>query len=184
MQESPSKALVWTILNHAEEYPWKLQEIGLLGLRLDDHREFRLHVWDPSFNRAEDEPAIHDHPYDFTSTIIAGEMTNTRYEENPGGVEFTRFRFAPSDESNRAEDSVRLSGTTTTYAEGGCYRQSAQELHDSRQQPGTVSIIRCRFRDITRLTVCRNGGEWVSGQSRPATFEEVKEITGKALQWF
>jgi hypothetical protein len=184
MPESPSKALVWTILTHAEDYPWKLQDIGLLGLRLDDRREFRLHVWDPTFSLAEDDPAIHDHPYDFTSTIIVGEMTNTRYEEDPAGAEFTRFRFAPSDESNRSADSVRLSGTATTYAEGGWYRQSSHELHDSRQQPGTVSVIRCTLRDVTQLTVCRNGGEWVSGQSRPAASEEVKEITGKALRWF
>lgn len=184
MQDSPSKALVCTILRHAEDYPWKMQEIGLLGLRLDDRREFRLHVWDPTFSLADDDPPIHDHPYDFTSTIVAGEMTNTRYNEDPAGTEFARFRFAPSDESNRAADSVRLSGTATTYAEGDCYRQSAHELHDSRQLPGTVSIIRCTLRDVARLTVCRRGHEWVSGQSRSAASDEVKEITCKALQWF
>ena len=72
------QALVRTILEHAEDYPWVMQEIGLLGLRLDDKREYRLHVWDPSSSVGE--PPIHDHPFDFTSTVIAGEMTNTRYD--------------------------------------------------------------------------------------------------------
>ena len=81
MDISLNKALVRTILGHAEDYPWVMQEIGLLGLRLDDAREHRLHVWDPSSSVGE--PLIHDHPFDFTSTVIAGETTNTRYEEDP-----------------------------------------------------------------------------------------------------
>jgi len=184
VEESLNKALVSTILQHAEDYPWRMQDIGLLGLRLDDRREFRLHVWDPTYSVVDDDPPIHDHPYDFTSEIIAGEMINSRYEVDPAGTEFTRFRYVPSDESSRIADTVRLSGTATTYTEGGCYQQCAPELHDSRQQPGTVSIIRCTFRDVPRLTVCRKSRDWVSGQSRSATSEEVKRITSKALQWF
>ncbi len=42
---SLDKVLVRNILEHAVDYPWKMQEIGLLGLRLDQHREYRLHVW-------------------------------------------------------------------------------------------------------------------------------------------
>jgi hypothetical protein len=184
MEELVSKALVRTILHHAEDYPWKIQDIGLLGLRLDDRREFRLHVWDPTYGTGDDGPPIHDHPYDFTSTIIAGEMTNTVYEEDPGGDEFTRYRYVPSDESRRTCETIRLSGNATAYTEGGSYRQLAHELHDSRQQPGTVSIIRCAFRDVARLTVCRKGSDWVSSASRAATAEEIKKITCKALQWF
>jgi hypothetical protein len=184
MEELVSKALVRTILHHAEDYPWKIQDIGLLGLRLNDRREFRLHVWDPTYGTVDDDPPIHDHPYDFTSTIIAGEMTNTLYEEDPAGDQFTRYRYVPSDESRRTCETIRLSGKATMYAEGGSYRQLAHELHDSRQQPGTVSIIRCAFKDVARLTVCRKRSQWVSSQSRPATAEEIKEITCKALQWF
>ena len=47
MDSSLPQALVRNILEHAEDYPWLMQEIGLLGLRLDDRREYRLHVWDP-----------------------------------------------------------------------------------------------------------------------------------------
>ena len=184
MEGTGTKALVHAILRHAEDYPWRMQHIGLLGLRLDDHRELRLHVWDPTYSIVEDDPPIHDHPFDFTSMIIAGEMINTRYEIDPTGAEYTRFRYTPSDEQGRTADTVRLSGTATTYTEGDRYEQSANELHDSRQLQGTVSIIRCTFREVQQLTVCRKGREWVSGQSRSPTSEEVKSITGKALQAF
>ena len=48
MSETLSKALVLTMLQHAEDFPWRMQDIGLMSLRLDDRREYRLHVWDPS----------------------------------------------------------------------------------------------------------------------------------------
>ena len=49
-------------LTHAEAFPWRMQDFGLLGLWLDDRREHRLHVWAPEY-LAEDPP-IHDHPFD------------------------------------------------------------------------------------------------------------------------
>jgi hypothetical protein len=173
-------ALVRTILEHAEDYPWVIQDIGLLGLRLDDRREYRLHVWGPSYRVGE--PPVHDHPFDFTSTIIAGEMTNTRYDEHPSGAEYRRVRYSPPNEDDRRTDTVRLVGTSTTLEAGGQYSQLAHELHDSRQLPGTVTIIRRAFNDVPELTVCsRNDGTWVSGRSRPAAPDEVKRITATAL---
>jgi hypothetical protein len=174
------RALVRTILEHAGDYPWKMQDIGLLGLRLDDRREYRLHVWDPSSDM--EDPPVHDHPFDFTSMVVAGEMTNTRYEEDPSGVEYSRMRFTPPDEDSRTVDTVRLSSTATILGSGESYAQLAHELHDSRQLPGTVTIIRWTFRDVRELTVCRTGdATWVSGRSRPATAGEIKRVTAPAL---
>jgi hypothetical protein len=184
MDNGLEKALVYQLLAHGEEYPWTMQDIGLLGLRLDDRREYRLHVWDPSL--CVGEPPVHDHPFDFVSQIISGEMVNTRYTEDPAGVEYSRIRYPTKNEdARRAADTVRLSGTATTYTEGGCYGLIADELHDSRPLPGTVTTIRMTFKDISELTVCRvDDAPWVSDQSRPATPEEVKQFTAKALAWF
>jgi hypothetical protein len=179
-----NRALVRTILEHAEDYPFVTQEIGLLGLRLDDRREFRLHVWDSTSSFGE--PPIHDHPFDFTSTVIAGEMTNTRYTEDPLGAEYHRVRYTPPNEDDRRRDTVRLSGVATTHRAGSRYHQLAHELHDSRQLPGTVTIIRRSFTGTaSELTVCnREETGWVSGQSRPAPLAEVKRITATALELF
>jgi hypothetical protein len=177
-------ALVYQVLAHAEAYPWTMQDIGLLGLRLDDRREYRLHIWDPSL--CVGEPPVHDHPFDFVSQIIAGEMVNTRYTEDPAGIEYSRIRYQTKNEdAPRTADTVRLSGTATIYTEGGRYGLVAHELHDSRQLPGTVTVIRMTAKDVPELTVCLlDDATWVSGQSRPATPEEVKQFTGKALAWF
>ncbi len=184
MDISMSTSLVHTILEHAEDHPWVLQEIGLLGLRLDDRREHRLHVWDPESTSGD--PPVHDHPFAFPSTVIAGQMTNTRYEEDPLGVEYHRLRYTPPNEADRRSDTVRLTGTATTIAAGGQYHQEAHELHDSRQVPGTVTVIRMTFTPATpELTVChREPAAWVSGRSRPAPRTDVKRITAAALDLF
>ncbi|MGO9343636.1 MAG: hypothetical protein ACLP6E_14135 [Acidimicrobiales bacterium] len=183
MSDTLSKALVLTMLQHAEDFHWRMQDIGLMGLRMDDRREYRLHLWDPSYYVGE--PPIHDHPYNFTSTIIAGELTNIRYEEDRAGDEYVRFRYSPGAEDERRSDTVRLSSTATTLTEGNQYRQLARELHASLQQPGTVTAIRCSWVDAPELTVCvRDEGSWRSGQGRDATREEVKCFTAKALEWF
>jgi hypothetical protein len=183
MSETLSKALVLTILQHAEDFPWRMQDIGLLSLRLDDRRQYRLHVWDPSDSIGD--PPIHDHPYDFTSTVIAGELTNTRYEMDPAGEEYARFRYSPPDEDHRRSDTVKLSATATTFTGGGQYRQLARQLHASGQQPGAVTVIRCSWVEAPELTVClRDESSWRSGQARDATREEINRVVANALEWF
>ena len=174
---------MFTILRHAEDFPWRMVDIGLMGLRLDERREYRLHVWDPSVS-AEDPP-IHDHPYDFTSTVIVGELTNVRYAENATGDEYVRIRYSPPDEKQGRSDTMRLAATAETLREGDEYGQRSEELHASWQQPGTVTLIRCSWAAPRELTVCLgDGASWRSGQSRDATRQEVKAFTSKALEWF
>jgi hypothetical protein len=178
-----TKALVFSILRHAEDFPWRIQDIGLMGLRLDERREYRLHVWNASMS-AEDPP-IHDHPYDFTSAIVVGELTNTRYVENSAGDEHIRFRYSLPDEEQRRSDRVRLSAAAATLREGDEYGQLAHELHASWQQPGTVTLIRCSWGAARELTVCtRQEASWRSGLARDATPGEVRSMTAKALEWF
>jgi hypothetical protein len=178
-----AKVLVRNILEHAHDYPWTYQDIGLLGLRLEEPWVHRLHVWAP--DRTIGPPTIHDHPYDFESTVIAGEMTNRRYTEDPAGTKYLRERYTLPDDAARTADFVQLTATTEIYREGESYAQRAAELHDSQQLPGTVTIIR-RTADFAReLTVCRlEDAPWVSGTSRRPTPDELTEITTQALARF
>ncbi|HEY3833860.1 MAG TPA: hypothetical protein VGO03_16300 [Acidimicrobiia bacterium] len=185
MDHALEQILVRNILAHAADYPWRVQHIGVLGLWLDDQRKFRLHVWDPE--SAVGEPPIHDHPFDFTSLVVAGELVNTRYVEDASGAEYVRERYAPGNESGRTADTVRLVGAPETLRAGAVYRQVASELHDSRQVPGTVTVLHFEqmLTDLPELTSCRPPGTpWVTGNPRTATTDEVKRITAAALALF
>jgi hypothetical protein len=177
------RALVRTILRNAAAYEWKMQDIGLLGLRLDDRRQYRLHVWAP--DRSVGELPVHDHPFDFVSKIVVGEMTNTRYVEDPIGEVFVRTRYAPGAEDQRTTDTVRLTATAERIGPGEPYSQHAHELHESRQEPGTVSIMRMTFRGVRPLSVCtRVERPWASEVARTATADEIATITAAALAHF
>jgi hypothetical protein len=175
-----TRALVRTILERSDARPWKLQDTGVLGLWLDPGRRYRLHVWDPG--SGTNDELVHDHPLDLTSTVVAGEITNTRYEEDPGGDEYRRDRYVVGDEAHRRTDSVRLRGTSTTYRPGESYHQAAPELHASAQIPGTVTVVRFTAVEVPVVTVCRRPGTpWVSGAARAAEAREVARFTGLAL---
>jgi hypothetical protein len=183
--EGLDKVLVRNILEHAPDYPWRYQDIGLLALRLDEHREYALHIWAP--DRCIGTPPVHDHPFDFVSRIIVGQLTNARYAEDPSGAKYLRQRYSPSNEGSRTTDYVQLSSEVETFEEGDEYAQVAEELHDSHQLPGTVTIIhRAAFREVGELTVCRldEKAAWVSGASRTPTTAEVRHMTKQALTWF
>ena len=185
MGHALEQTLVRNILEHAADYPWRIQNIGVLALRLDDRRRYRLHVWDSV--DAIGDPPVHDHPFDFTSTVIVGELVNTRYVEDPGGREYLRERYSPGNEDDRRADTVRLVGSPETLRAGDAYRQRAHELHDSRQVAGTVTVLRFEpaVDDRLELTVCRRPDTaWVSGHARPATPDEVRCITAAALALF
>ena len=177
------EALVFTLLRHGEDLPWRMVDIGLMGLRLDERREHRLHVWDGSGSMGD--PPVHDHPYDFTSVVIVGELANTRYVESPGGDEYIRYRYLPAGEDQRRSDTVMLTARVETLRQADEYAQVAGELHSSRQQPGTVTLLRCAWAEPRELTVCvHHEASWRSGQARAATRAEIKAFTAKALEWF
>lgn len=183
MVHTLEQTLVRNILEHPADHPWTMQDIGLLGLRLDDRREYRLHVWDPE-SRVGDPP-VHDHPFDFTSTVIVGELVNARYVEDPNGIEYRRHRYWPGDEHDRRTDLVRLTASATTLSPGDRYRQYSRELHSSGQAPGTVTLVQFGPLEERELTVCLEpGAPWVAGLARPATPAEVERITGAALELF
>lgn len=186
MGHALEQTLVRNLLEHAADYPWRVQDIGVLALWLDDQRRYRLHVWDPEGSTGD--PPVHDHPVDFTSTVVVGELVNTRYVEDAGGGEYVRERYSPGDEGGRRADTVRLVGTPVTLRAGARYQQLAHELHDSRPARGTVTVL--HFDPIVdghqpELTVCRKpGAQWVSGRARAATPDDVKRITAAALARF
>lgn len=179
------QTLVRNLLEHAADYPWRIQDIGVLGLWLDEARSYRLHVWHRE--SAVAEPPIHDHPFDFTSSVIVGELVNTRYVEDPNGPEYVRERYVPGHEDDRRVDAVRLLGTSETLRAGARYRQVAHELHNSQQVPGTVTVLHFEHMsdDLPEVSACRRPGTpWVTGQARTPSSDEVKRITATALALF
>ena len=185
------KAAIEFILRNSAKFEWSVSGLGKLRLYLDEKREWRLHVWDRRL-RGENVSTIHDHPWDFVSDIIVGELVNQRYYlANPGrGISYNFQRIRCGVGGGPVGDSMltRLEGAKLErYREGNAYLQDAEEVHETAALDGTVTLVRRKFReDVDHANVywpinC----DWVDAEPRAATPEEVAAITSRSLHlWF
>lgn len=176
-------------------YHWSWQGFGMLRTYLDEGREFRFHIW----NQEDANPGvstIHDHPWDFESFVVCGELINKRFllptERRVGldiaaqPVQYNGVRIKCGEGGcmvNQSFKQILYPLRDEVYHVGDCYQQYARELHETRSVPGTVTIIRRKFgQDTEHAHVYWLAGEWVSAEPRPATRREVFEYTSAALQ--
>lgn len=180
--------MVKFLLEHATSFEWSIQGLGMLRLYLD--KATRLHVWSPMAKRPE-VTTLHDHPWDFTSQIVSGRLTNVRYMPDTLPAHAHPFNYmrqqivcGPGGGVDAEPDPVHLFlCEAKTYWPGDLYYQHAEDIHESLPEPGTVTVITREFKKDTEhahvfYPIER---EWVSAEPRIATPDEVSRITGEAL---
>lgn len=180
--------LAKVILEHCEDYEWSLQGLGMLRLYLAP--EVRLHVWDSRYV-VSGVSQMHTHPWHFHSTVLAGSVTNHRYEETGfAGSRVCRQRIRCGEGGGLVGEPEIIELTRVSeehYKPGDCYHQLASEIHVSEPESGTVTIIRRDFQDDSdhAHVFWPEGAEWVSAEPRRAAEEEVRDICGASLKrWF
>lgn len=204
-----TKALVADVLKNHQRYKWTLQGFGMLRTYLPN--DVRLHVWDDRF-AVPNVSLIHDHPWHFESLIVAGLLQNTRfavmedYAHRPGAVIGNQSRLhlghaymrrvirpgAGFEVLSKDKPCALWPDKMELFKEGDVYGQRANEVHESRPVRGTVTVVqrnRNGYDDKPMLDEANvfypQGGEWVSGEPREATPQEIEDIIGFSLHtWF
>lgn len=183
-----TQLLVQRILETADRFEWTLQGFGMLRMYLS--KEVRLHIWLNGF-AVPNVSRIHDHPWDFESEIVCGQIRKLVYGRSQAGEPtFTEARIlcgtgghliAGSEKPARLVIDRGLSGT---YNPGNRYREVAEALHETIPKNGTVTIVTRKFKqDTEHATVCYPiGTPWVSAEPRPATKYEIDGFAATALQ--
>jgi hypothetical protein len=179
---------------------WQVQGFGMLRTYLGGPGETRLQIWDQRL-AAVGNSAIHDHPWDFTSKIIAGTMINQRYRR-PGldgffyGGSTTSLarhykeRIITPGVAGGASEEIRdvflMEGPIEVYSAGEQYSQTWDELHLSRYVQGTVTVIqrhRTRGEDkASSIWPADNDVPWSFYESRPAGITEVRTVIDSCLR--
>lgn len=197
------KPLVENMLRFPHNYEWTVQGLGMLRTYLSP--ELRLHVWNSQL-RVPGVTMLHDHPWDFYSLIVAGEVIQYRYfpvspyaedgrdgSDPEGGWGFEPYMMQTivcgegGGPAGDPEPIGLVQEPQECYVEGQCYNQLATEIHQSLPRDGTVTLIRRHFRENTEHAhvFWTPDKEWVSAEPRPATAMEVWEVTNHALKvWF
>lgn len=191
MNESVTKSLVKKILEQPFEYNWSIQGLGMLRLYLDDVH--RLHIWNSQY-AVRNVSQMHTHPWNFRSLVVAGVVKNERYIEvtTPDDPEVlwynkqTIFCGVGGGLVGNSSLTTLISTGIETYVERETYTEEAHEIHVSRPEDGTVTIINREYLDdADHALVFWEDGDWVSAEPRPANNYEIADFTTLALsKWF
>lgn len=184
------KGRIKSTLVDALDYEWTLQGFGMLRLYLPGGQ--RLHVWSKR-HKVQNVSEIHTHPWNFRSTIVAGCLRNHIYRV--GGIPSCSGEWM-YEQKIRCGEGGGLTGererkylyleTLDIFHEGDTYEQRYDEIHLSEPYDGCVTLVErvvpegnspdhaCVYYPV--------GTEWVSAEPRPATEQEILEITRNALK--
>lgn len=197
------RPLALDVLRNWIKHRWSLQGFGMLRTYVT--RELRLHVWDSRF-AVPNVTAIHDHPWNFESVVIAGRLVNTRYRVHPctqTAEAIAAFRIRSpfikaqivcgTDGGNSPKTMMARSSRVwlesiepETYGPGDTYQQQADEVHHSSYDDGTVTLVSREFLPDTEhahvfYKADDDAAGWVSAEPREATVDEVSAIVAHAL---
>lgn len=172
----------------------------MLRLYLGGLFEPRLNIWDSRY-RVPDVSMIHTHPWNFSSVIVSGELTNVRYRELSAAENSSEFEFFHSSiiKPGPAGGLRRSSGDEMQdepnshcrlvafppeiYKPGDLYSQKAEEIHVSLPSDGCITVnLRERVGEDVARTFWPLGKSWVSAVPREATKQEIEDITRLALE--
>lgn len=161
---------------------WTIQGLGMLRTYLDPEEVERLHIWDTGA-AVPDVSTIHDHPWDFESRIVSGQVVNQRFDvldaarPNMVAMPFYRARIRCGEGGGLVSEPdpvLVLAHAPEEMGPGAGYSQEAAEVHESFPDRGAVTVIRRTFRtDRDHATVLWQHGDWVSAEPRLATPAEV-----------
>ena len=176
------------VLKYPDRHEWSLQGFGMLRTYLGP--DLRLHIWDPDF-RVEAVSDIHDHPWHFESIVLSGWIENRRYciKEGSPFTSHNQGRIIcgpnPAERGPKDVKPVLLhQWCEGVFRPGDVYRMQADELHASFPSPGAVTLVqRAKANKDPELAFVYwpIGSEWVGAEPRPATRDEVRRITQRAL---
>lgn len=183
-----TKRLVHDILENWHRHDWTIQCFGMLRCYFGD--EVRLQIWHHDF-QIPGSNSIHDHPWDFTSLIVAGTLYNQRFAPHDRYAKrYMQAVIQPGSQGEVLSEPAEIwlrPLVKEIYHEGQTYKQTATELHRTDYEDGTVTLIH-RNRTATNDTarsIWEPDTDWQIVQVRDATLEEVKFFCEAALEkWF
>lgn len=173
---------------------WSVQGFGVL--RLFIRKIGRLHIWTQDL-RAPGVSMTHNHSWNLASTIVAGELRNTKFADfgpapSVGDLGrdlmlYNHMRLLTGYESrplSNPEVVILREYPGQVYRAGDTYVQAAEEIHRTDALDGTVTLM-ARNEDTNGEAdvYWPLGTEWGSAKPRPATPAEIRLAINQAMRW-
>lgn len=191
------QAAVGEVLAKPLAFDWTIQGLGMLRTYFggnDGARSFRLNVWDKRARCVPPASAMHTHPWDFRSLVLAGELRNRRFVEvtlgevvhAPGTLyNYVTILCGLNAGMDGPQGTIRLARCEPEkYFAGQTYQQDADEIHATDFVDGTVTLNeRHRQRDGEHARVFFTTDQsWLDAKPRVPTEAEVIAICKTAAE--
>lgn len=176
-------------VGHLQVRPWTIQGLGMMRTYLSNGD--RITIWHndliyPGVTR------IHDHPWSFRSTVISGEMHDTRFDYARGTAvdfwrgarEYTRALITAGEGKPSYLETVWLEPRRTNVVSmGHSYKHDWNDVHLTGFANGTVTYChRFDHQGPMAHVFWPVNEQYGSAEPRAATPEEVEKYTQAALE--
>lgn len=176
------------VLDHPNDFSWTTQGFGMIRTYLDEDKRFRLNVWDKRL-RVSEVSDIHDHPWDFTSWVLVGQLKNQRYVEgeqrNPKALPFQHVTITTGEGGGpiaAPRPAWLVPMEEEIYTVGSGYVQHRLEIHKTEYLDGTVTINdRSPATPEHTARIYWPSGPWVNAEPRAATKAEIYSAVEQAM---
>lgn len=168
------------VLETWSQHVWTAMGFGMVRTYLDDAKRWRLNIWDDRL-RVPEVSEIHDHPWDFTSYVCCGRISNVRFDRTygPGACalpyQHVQIETGEGGGPTGPVDTAWLTPSRPEiYMPGESYRQAKKEIHITKAVRGTVTLNdRSPPTPEHTAHIFWPRGPWVNAEPRHATQDEV-----------
>ena len=183
------KQLVKFILQHALNFKWSVQGLGMLRLYINEN--IRLHIWDSRI-QVPNVTLVHTHPWDLTSEVIAGRIRDVVFTDDECADEmiFKKQNIQCGEGAclvGEPENVFLDIISDSVYEEGNQYSHHNTTPHYTSFEDGSVTLNTRDFKEDTEhaYVYIPEGEEFVNAEPRGATQEQIYGITQTSLlRWF
>lgn len=165
---------------------WTAQGFGMIRTYLDERKRWRLNIWDGEL-ASDGASRIHDHPWDFTSYVLTGRITNRMFAFDRKGNDHMYKEIVTGEESVDLSEPTACGLRVVSeidYTHGQSYRQTMEEVHETIALDGTVTLngrSPPKAEHSARVFWPANGRNWMGARPRPITHDEAMPTIVKAL---
>lgn len=171
---------------------WRAHGIGMLRTYLDEARLVRLNLWHHDLVNPHIS-TMHTHPWTLRSEVVAGKLTNIRWERvrpgDPGAQPWVEDRI-PCGNVSQPEFALKGEAKTVylrpfppeVILPGSFYSQQPDEIHTTQFLDGTATVMtRDRGDGVTEASVFWPLGDQWGDATRDTTADEIARICTSAL---
>lgn len=120
----------------------------------EGNRKARLHIWPISENLSQGEGVtIHDHVFNFTSWVLAGEIINRCVYIDGAGKPCSVYEASYASESSvlvkKNETLNIMEGEIQRYSTGMRYSMCAGQLHETKSVDSSVAVTVLITHDVS-----------------------------------